>query len=102
MIIKYNTNTGEVIATIPETYELKDSSIGFIQVLENGISKYNPGDIKTLVLGPEIAKDYEDPRKPEKNIHKTKIVIEGKKHFLLDKGIKHQLKLDKNGILEKV
>ena len=91
MIIKYEVKTGKVVHTIPESYEIKDPADAFVQVEEDGKLKYKPGDIETTVIGPEVAKDYEDPMKPKKNIHKCKIIK--KKEFLFLKDNKKEIKL---------
>lgn len=75
MIIKVNTLTHKVIHSVPETYALLDLADGFVQVKEDGISQFAPGEIRTYVLGPKISRDYEDPRTPDKNIHTISIEI---------------------------
>lgn len=86
MIIKVNTLTHKVIHSVPETYVLLNLSDGFVQVKEDGILQFSTGDIRTYVLGPNISRDYEDPRTPEKNIHAISIDISDDICTIIDNG----------------
>ena len=75
MIIFYNKNTGEIVASFPEAYSLDDK----ITVSKGNESEEN---FEKLVISPEESKDFEDPKNP-KNIHDYKVDLKTKKLFVI-------------------
>lgn len=73
MIIKYDSQTGQILHAIPEMYEKPLGTMGFVQVFEQGKEYYEEGRIRTLILDPQLSKDYEDPMQPDRNIHTCQI-----------------------------
>ncbi len=66
MIVIYHRKTGEIIASFPEVYQLDPS----ITVCRGD----DPRNYEQLVLSPEEARDFEDPRHP-KNIHDYQVKL---------------------------
>jgi hypothetical protein len=67
MVIFYNKETGQIVASFPEAYIMHPG----IKVSFDG---ENTETFNKMTLTPEESKDFEDPRNP-KNIHDYKVIL---------------------------
>jgi hypothetical protein len=73
MIAYFNKETGKVVASFPEAFEPVNVQI---EVKEDGKLVQKADDLDYTFLLGEEARDFEDPRKPDMDIHKATVELD--------------------------